>query len=346
MTLSLRRTARFAGLIGLAALLLTGAARIGVGRFFSSTRGKTMVAEKLGTALGMPVEVSEVDVGDTTSSFRFRVMDPGDPKAEVLNVPSASTDVSAADFVTGRVAPSTLRVKDASLTLRVAPDGQARTPLPALPSGGGVLPAVVVENARLSVQQEGRPEFALGGVNVMLTPSGDRIDVAGTVTDAAWGEWVIKGEFQRAAGTGWVELTCADAPLDPALLEAVPLLARGVFDDVAKLGRAAVTVRVTLGADTGVQPAVEIRPTLALFGAPLGPCFRLTLTSDGYRFEPVQRQEPTPTPPCRERSKRYLPVRQTHPRFTPLPAGRGWGWVLLPARHIPYIRPVRRLRQA
>ncbi len=172
-----------------------------------------------------------------------------------------------------------------SLTLRVAADGQVRTPLPLLPNGTGAFPAVVIENARLSVQQVGRPEFAVSGVNVKLVPAGDRIDVSGTVGDANWGEWTITGEFQRDTRAGWVELTCADAPLDRALLETVPLLS---FGDVTPLGRAAVTIRLTIGADRGVQPSVEIRPTMALFGAPLGPCFRLTTASDGYRFEPVR----------------------------------------------------------
>lgn len=288
MTFSPRRFARCLTLIGFAALLLTGAARVGVSRYFSSKRGKEMVADRLGTAIGMPVEVSEVTIGNHESSFRFRVMDPANPQAEVLNVPSASTDVSAADFVTGRVAPSSLHFKDAALTLRVAADGQVQTPLPALPGGNGPFPAVAIENARLSVQQDGRPEFAVGGMNMKLVAVGDRIDVSGTVSDASWGEWTIRGEFQRDTRAGWVELTCASAPLDRERLASVPLLPPGAFDDVSALGRAAVTIRLTAGADHGVQPAVDIRPARTLFGAPLGRSFRLTAASDGYRFEPVR----------------------------------------------------------
>src|SRR5207237_9588483 len=128
-------------LCALAAVLLTGAARVSVSRYLASSRGNALVADRLGSAIGMPVEVSEVDVGDSTSSFRFRVMDPADPKAEVLNVHSASADVTAADLMTGRVSPSTLNLSGASLTLRVSPEGQILTPLPALPGSGGTLPA-------------------------------------------------------------------------------------------------------------------------------------------------------------------------------------------------------------
>ena len=288
MVFSFRRAGRLVVLIGCAALVLTGAARFGVNRFLSSTRGKAMVSDRLGTAIGMPVEVSEVDVGADGSSFRFRVMDPGDPKAEVLNVPSASTDLSAADFVTGRVAPTTLHLKGAALTLRLAPDGSVLTPLPVLPSGREPFPAVSIDGASLSLHQAGRPNFALSGVNVKLAPTGDLIVVSGTVSDPKWGVWTIRGELRRDTHTGWVELASTNAPLDRELLETIPLLPRGTFDDVSALGRAAVPVRLALGEDRSVQPTVEIRPTLSLFGAPLGPCFRLTHTSDGYLFEPVR----------------------------------------------------------
>ncbi|MBP3959151.1 hypothetical protein J8F10_28230 [Gemmata sp. G18] len=278
---------RRAVLIGCAALLLTGAARFGVHKFLSSSRGKAMVADRLGTAFGMPVEVSEVSVQDGESSFGFRVMDPADPRAEVLNVPSASTDIGTADFVTGRVAPSTLHVKNPALTLRISTDGNVLTPIPSLPGTSEAFPAVVVDGARLSMRQEGRPNFAVSGVNVKLTPNGDRIIVSGSVNDPKWGSWSINGEF-RGDRAGWVELVGTNAPLDRQLLETVPFLPSGAFDDMHLVGRAAVKVRLTLTATRDVQPSVEIRPTLALFGVPLGPCFRLVPTSDGYYFAPTR----------------------------------------------------------
>ncbi|VTS01983.1 Uncharacterized protein OS=Singulisphaera acidiphila (strain ATCC BAA-1392 / DSM 18658 / VKM B-2454 / MOB10) GN=Sinac_1031 PE=4 SV=1 [Gemmata massiliana] len=278
---------RRAVLVGCAALLLTGAARFGVHKFLSSARGKAMVADRLGTAFGMPVEVSEVSVQDGESSFGFRVMDPADPKAEVLNVPSASTDIGTTDFVTGRVAPSTLHVKNPALTLRISTDGNVLTPIPSLPGTSEAFPAVVVDGARLSIRQEGRPAFAVSGVNVKFTPVGERIVVSGAVKDAKWSSWSITGEF-RGDRAGWVELACPNAPLDRQLLETVPFLPSDAFEDVALMGRAAVKVRLTLTATRDIQPSVEIRPTVALFGVPLGPCFRLVPTSDGYYFEPTR----------------------------------------------------------
>ncbi len=275
MTRSARRAVQFAALTALGAALLAGAARVGVGRFLSSARGKAIVSDKLGGALGMPVEVSEIDVGASSSSFRFRVMDPADPKAEVLNVPSASADVSATDFVTGRIAPSALTFTNPALTLRLGPRGQTLTPLPPLPQTAGAVPAVAVEGGRVCVKTEGRPDFAVSGIRLKVTPADQTVKLSGTVSDPVWGEWTVSGEAARDTRAGWIELRSSDAPLDPALLATIPLVPDGLFDDLPT-GRAAVTVRLDFGPDQGVTPTVEVRQTRRVFGLPAESVIRLS----------------------------------------------------------------------
>ena len=288
MALSFRRIGKFAALVALAAGVLTGAARVGVGRYLSSSRGKALVADRLGSALGMPVEVSEIDVGDDRSSFRFRVMDPADPRAEVLNVPSASADVSATDFMTGRVSPSALNLNAPALTIRVGRQGEMRTPLPALPAANGTVPAVSVENGRVSVRQDGRPEFAVSGISLKLAPTGQTVELSGTINDPKWGEWTARGALQRVERSGWVELTCADAPLDAELLASIPFVPSSMFDDLPAGGRAAVTVRLEFGPDRDVHPTVEIRQTRRIFGIPAESTIRLTPGSEHPQFDPLR----------------------------------------------------------
>jgi hypothetical protein len=254
-----------------------------------------MVADRLGTALGMPVEVSEIDIGDDTSSFRFRVMDPADPKAEVFNVHSASADVTAADLMTGRVAPSALNLTGAQLTLRVGAGGRVLTPLPALPGMAGTVPTVVITNGRVCVRQEGRPDFAIGGVNLKLEPANQigegpgtgpskTVVLSGTVNDPKWGAWTVRGELLRETRTGWIELTNPDAPLEADLLATVPFAPPELFDDLPTNTRAAVTVRLTVGARNDVHPDVEIRLTRKVFGFPVETTFQLTPGSERYYF--------------------------------------------------------------
>ena len=101
MTFSFRRVGKWAAVVMVVASVFAAAARVGISRYLSSARGKVLVGDRLGSALGMPVEVSELDVTDDSASFRFRVMDPADPKSEVFTVRSASANVSVADLVTG-----------------------------------------------------------------------------------------------------------------------------------------------------------------------------------------------------------------------------------------------------
>ncbi len=286
MARSFRRVGKFAALVAFTALVLTGAARVGVGRYLSSARGKAMVADRLGSAIGMPVEVSEVDVGDNTS-FRFRVMDPANPQAEVLNVPSASADVSAADLVTGRVAPSALNLNSPALTLRLDRQGQVLTPLPALPTSVGVVPAVAIENGRIWVCQDGRPTFAVSGIGLKLEPSGQMVVFSGAIDDPKWGRWTVRGEVRRDARAGWVELTCPSAPLDAELLATVPCVPAGLFDDLPATGRAAVTVRLEIGADRNVHPTIEIRQTRTIFGIPSESVIRLNPGSEQLHADPL-----------------------------------------------------------
>ena len=287
MIRSFRRTAKLAALLAATAVVLTGAARVGVGRYLTSARGKAMVADRIGSALGMPVEVSDVHVGGGDASFRFRVMDPADPKAEVLNVRSASADVTVADLMSGRVAPSALTLNGAALTLRVDADGQVVTPLPGLPGAGGAFPAVAIAGGRMAINQDGRPAFAVTGVSLTLEPSGQAIILTGSIADPAWGNWTIRGEVLRDSRSGWVEFASADASLDPELLATVPFVPPDLFDEVKAVGRAAVTVRLTVGIDRTVQPVVDIRPTRTLFGIPLGRTIRLVPASDRFRIAPL-----------------------------------------------------------
>jgi hypothetical protein len=300
MTFSLRRFVTIAAGLALAAVVLSGVARVGIGRYLSSKHGKTMVADRLGTALGMPVEVSEVHIGDETSSFQFRVMDPADPKAEVLNVHSASTDVSATDLVTGRVAPSALNLTGLALTLRVGANGRMLTPLPALPGTGTVVPTVDIVGGRVCVRQDGRPDFVVSGVNLKIEPAprfsaaesggaspNRTVVLSGSVNDPKWGMWTIRGELQRDTRTGWVELANDDAPLDPELLATIPFAPAHLFDDVPTGCQAAVTVRLTVGPKLDVQPAVEIRCSPHA-GALSPTTFRLTPGSDRYYFEALR----------------------------------------------------------
>src|SRR5438270_8337112 len=67
--------------------------RVGVGVYLRTPAGRAVVAHQLQEVIGLPVEVSEVDLGSRSSSLKFRVLEPAtgpSPPSEVLSVESAT----------------------------------------------------------------------------------------------------------------------------------------------------------------------------------------------------------------------------------------------------------------
>ncbi|HEX4611695.1 MAG TPA: hypothetical protein VH092_26095, partial [Urbifossiella sp.] len=263
------RVGRWA-LIGLGVLAAAGIAlRVGAGMYLHSAGGRAAVAQRLGAAIGLPVQVNELSVGAESSSIAFRVLDPAlgqSPDAEVLAVESASADVSFAELVTGRVKPKEVRLRGVAVSLRLDASGKLLTTLPTFPespAGGDTpVPHVAVENARLTIRQEGRPAFTVSGVTLRADPDGNKVVLSGTADDPAWGKWTLSGEVDKAAQTGWVDVAADDAPLNTDLLRTLPYIPKEVWDNAQPAGRGKAVMHVTvgpgpkhdLGYDIRVQP--------------------------------------------------------------------------------------------
>ncbi|HYH64191.1 MAG TPA: AsmA-like C-terminal region-containing protein [Urbifossiella sp.] len=263
---------------GRLALIVVGAAaviglalRVGAGWYLQSAGGRAVVAERLGEAIGLPVEVRELNVGPMSSTIAFRVLDPAlsnSPDAEVLSVESASADVSFSELVTGRVQPKEVRLRGVSISLRLDASGKLLTTLPTLPAGqqpagGGSVPHVVVESAKVTIRQEGRPAFTVSGVSFEVGADGGKVVLSGGVDDPAWERWKLSGEVDRAAETGWADLATDDAPLRLELLRSIPFMPREVWDNAQPAGRGKATIRITVGGaparDVGYD--IRIQPT-------------------------------------------------------------------------------------
>ncbi len=229
--------------------------RVGAGLYLHTASGRAVVAERLGAAIGLPVEVRQLDVGAVSSSIGFRVLDPAlptSPEAEVLVVESASADVSFAELVTGRVRPKEVRLRGVAVALRLDASGKLLTTLPTLPegqAGGGDMPVplVVVETARLTIRQEGRPAFTVSGVTLRAEPNGNKVVLSGSGDDPNWGKWKLSGEVDRSAQTGWVDVATDDAPLNLDLLRSLPYIPHEVWDNAQPAGRGKAVVHLTVG---------------------------------------------------------------------------------------------------
>ena len=270
-----RRIGRWV-IIGLGgAVVLVLVLRVGAGAYLHSASGRTVVGQRLGSMIGLPVEVGELDVGSHSTSISFRVLDPAlgtspGGGVAVVAVESASADVSFADLVTGQTHPKELHLSGVNLALRMDARGKILTTLPT-PSGGGgdaKLPVVTVENGKIALAQEGRPEFVLGGLTLRAEPAGDKLVVTGSVDDPEWGKWKVTGEVTTATKAGWIELAAGDAPLKLDLLRSIPGIPHSVWDNAQPAGRGAATIRLAVGPDDAFKYDVRVVPKGATLGLP------------------------------------------------------------------------------
>src|SRR5207249_26324 len=122
------RTLRRAALIvGIALALLVVVFILGLRGYLSSSAAREMAAGKLSELVGLPVEVDDLDVGMSSSSMKFRVLEPaadGRPGAEVLRVESATADVPITALATGNVKPTELKLRGLALTLHFDREGK------------------------------------------------------------------------------------------------------------------------------------------------------------------------------------------------------------------------------
>ena len=201
-------------------------------------------------------------------------MDPAlgsGPDAEILGVDSATADLSLGDLLTGRVMPNEVRLKGVRVAVRLDAAGNLLTTLPKSEgsSGGDVkLPVVVVEDGRLTVRQQGRPEFVLGGLSLRAEPAGDAVKLSGTATDPAWGNWTLGGEVATSGKAGRLDLKADAATLDPDRLRSIPYVPLSVWDNARPSGPAAAAVGLAFAPDTEFRYDVRVDPKGATLGVP------------------------------------------------------------------------------
>ncbi|MDY3556605.1 AsmA-like C-terminal region-containing protein [Gemmata sp. JC717] len=262
-------------LIGVGGLLaIVVVLRVGLGAYLATGAGKGLVARKISAQIGMPVEVTSVRLGLVTSSIGLKLFDPAAPeggKSEVFAVEDASADISLFGLATSRISPQQVTLRGVNLTLHVSADGKVVTTLPKVPASsgtGGTLPNIVLADGRLTIRQDGRPEFALHNLNATVTPAGDRVVIDGTMDDPAWSQWTLKGDIAKNGSAGEVRFETPDGPLTMDRLESVPFVPASVWKSIRADGRGAVAVRLWTDSSADVHYAVDIKPNEASLTLP------------------------------------------------------------------------------
>jgi hypothetical protein len=251
----------------LAALVLAvvslSAVALGVRSYLASPRAAARAAQAVEEAYGGPVKVERVEVGLHGSSLQgLKLYEPGaDPDAAPwAELRDVRTDVSVWELATGASTPHHLDVTGGDVTLHFDKDGHLLTRLPRKESQATSFPEIHIRQGRLTLAQEGRPDFVVDGIDARLQAKDGRLALTGTVADPHWGDWTANGDVDPKAGSLSGTLTTThEIHATQEMLESLPFVSPGVWKQVQAEGD--TTVELTLGFTPG-GPGVTYRVEL------------------------------------------------------------------------------------
>lgn len=254
-------------LLGLAAV-----GWIGLQWYLSTAGARRMVSEEVSKILGMPVEVTSVNVGFGSTSVALVIPDPGsDPAnpADLLRAGRIDTDITLGGLLTGSASPTKLTLRDADITLRMDADRKLISPLPKFEGeGGGKLPAVTLDNVRVRIRRPGQPEFDVGGVSGKLHADGEGYSITGNISDKNWGEWRLDGKLGADPADGQVTLTCDATDINDGMLRSIPFVKPKVWKHLSATGTTAAKVSLAFKPDGDFKYDVTVTPKGATLTLP------------------------------------------------------------------------------
>jgi Protein of unknown function len=238
---------------------------IGLHLYLSSAAVRRTAGERLGKMVGAAVEVDALQVGLHSSTARLRIFEPpdgGGNRQELLSVQAAETDLSLFDLATDHLMPRSMTLRGVHLTLRFDRQGKLLTQLPKFESlSSSPAPTIQLDSGGVTIQQEGRPDFNLSGVQGRLTPDGQRFTLTGTVNDAVWGAWTLQGDGDLGQRTGEAQAEADAFQIKGGYLNSLPLIPAEVWQHLEPEGPAAARLQLTLGRDDkiGVEGTITLK---------------------------------------------------------------------------------------
>jgi hypothetical protein len=224
---------RFYAYLGLPILILLGGARLVLSSGFAANK----VAVKLTALLGVPVRVSGVDIGlgRSTRIQNLHIFedDAVRPDAPWVAAADVQADFSAVDIL-GDDLPKEVVLSGAHIELRFDKDGSLLTRLPKSTSSTQSMPKLRLENAQVTIKQDGRERRPLvaTGVNADFTYADGAFRFEGQCTDSFWGEWTVKGSYDVGNDVFRLTLHTDRAAVSAERLALVPFVADEVWEEV------------------------------------------------------------------------------------------------------------------
>jgi hypothetical protein len=260
----MKRLGRLRLLLGLLVLVVAalGCAKL----YLSSNRASNQITRKLEEIFGVPVRVGAVDVGiqgdSTLSGLQLFEADGERSDTPWLTVQNVRTDLSLLDVVRGDTSPQRVELTGAAVDLRFDENGHLLTRLPRIKPTGKPYPQLILHDARLTLNQQGRPPMVIEGVNAEGSDDEGTLAFHGTVKDPYWGDWAVKGSFKAAEGRVMLNLKTQHTHVTQKKLEDLPFVSPSVWKQVKLEGDTPVDLdlQFTVG-KPGVHYRIELQPT-------------------------------------------------------------------------------------
>ncbi len=227
--------------------LLSITALVGLRFYLHSQHAARDIEGQIQLALGVPAQIGSARIafwGDTSVSD-LRLIDESDGRP-FLEAQQAEADLSVLRYLRGNTAPRRLDLLHAHLRLRFDIDGNLLTQLPSPPSGDGPLPAISVSDARVTIEQQGRPAFSLEGISLRLDPNRND-NLVGSIDDPVWGNFAVTGRF-KPGGDFSLTLDGKSVALTHAMLQSLPLVPPSLWTKIEADGPAvAMNFKLAIG---------------------------------------------------------------------------------------------------
>jgi translocation and assembly module TamB len=215
--------------------------------YLSSPHIATQVASRLQEAYGAPVQLGEANIGLRGSTLhKVQLFEPSDSSAKEpwLVIEHAEADIPLWDLIKNGALPSQLTLTGVAITLRFDEAGQLLTHLPTSGQNIESLPGVKIDGGQLTIQQEGRPDFTVTGIQTDAQEQNKQLALTGTVADPTWGDWTISGALDRTTSAGSTTVKTADLHFTQSMLERLPFVPAKIWQQVQVNGDTAIDCAV------------------------------------------------------------------------------------------------------
>ena len=228
-----------------------------------------MIARGIETRYAGKVVVGGWWLGRTSGVTGLSLRESADPKSPVwASAESIATDLSLGDLLAGRAMPRTITLHAPSLTFRLNADGTPATKVPLKGGKAGdsgtpaALPTILVDDARVTILQEGRPAMVVTKVGGKLESVAAGEQLSARADDPTWGDWSVAGLFDAGFQKGDLTLSGAGIQANAEKVAAVPFVPKEVWQNIVPTGRA--DLRIALKLALGTPKPVEVRTEIDL----------------------------------------------------------------------------------